>query len=384
MTQLVAIDLVTGTARIVGLGAVAGAIAVLVALVYRWYTHDRIPEGVSVLAGVGVIAVYLNTTTILGQVIGGTGHLTLEIAIVNTATFLVAAAAAIGGRSVGDRLAREITDISGRRRIDGDVSQIVRAAGRVITVTLPPADAIEDIEGYDSVPAATKEALGEKTLVFPRRLTMAELRDRLVTRLKEDYGIGHVGVELADDGSIEYLAVGSRASGIGPTLGPGTAATAIRADPAYAASSGDVVQIWRSTPEPERVATAEIRASVGDIVTVALDEPDAENLSPNERYRLVTLSAAPRPEREFAALLRAADETMGVVTIADGSGLVGKRLDDIDATVVAIRPEGGSVEIVGTGGYALSSGDTVYAIARPETLRRLETAANRAEAESSS
>lgn len=373
MTQPFVIDLVTGTAQVVGLAGLSGVVAILAALVYRWYTHEAAPEGLTVLAGVGVIAIYLNTTTVLGQVIGGTGHLTLETAIVNTATFLVAAVAALGGRYIGDRIARELTTLTDAGRLESDVSQIVRAVGRVIQVTLPGKEEIEDIEGYDPVPDATKETLAGKTLVFPRRLTIEDLRNRLITRLKEDYGVGHVGLEVTEDGEIEYLALGSRASGIGPTLGPGTAATAIRADPPYAASSGDIVQLWRSGTEPERVATAELRASIDDIVTVALDEEDAKTLSPEDRYRLATLPAEPRPDREFAALLRAADETMGVLVITDDSAMIGQRLEDLDITVVGVLPAGGTVEAIPKRDYVLSPGDTVYAIARPEALRRLET-----------
>lgn len=384
MTQPFVIDLVTSAAQIIGLAGLSGAAAILAALIYRWYTHAAAPEGLAVLTGVGVIAVYLNTTTVLGQVIGGTGHLTIDTAIVNTATFAVAAVAALGGRYVGDRLARELTNLSDVDRIESDVSQIVRAVGRVIQVTIPAKEEIEDIEGYDPVPDATKETLAGKTLVFPRRLTIAELRSRLITRLKEDYGVGHVGIEVTDDGEIEYLALGSRASGIGPTLGPGTAATAIRADPAFAASSGDIVQLWRTDSEPERVATAELRASVGDIVTVALDAEDAKALSSANRYRLATLPAEPRPDREFASLLRAADETMGVLVIPDDSGLIGQHLGDLDITVIGVLPAAGPVEAIPKRDYVLAPGDTVYAIARPEALRRLEATAGVTTAEPSS
>lgn len=373
MTQAIVNELFLGAAKIAGLAGLASAVAVLVALLYRWYTHETAPEGITVLAGVGLIAIYLNTTTVLGQFIRGSGNLTLETAMVNTVTFLVAAAAALIGRNIGDRLAREVSSLPGTGRLDTDVTQLVRAVGRVITVTLPPTDTIEDIEGYDPVPHATKEEIGGKSLLFPRRLTIEELRNRIITRLKEDYGIGHVGIEITNTGEVEYLAVGSRASGIGPTLGPGTAAIAIHADPALATSTGDIVQVWRTKSEPERVVTGELRGSIDDIVTIAVDEEDAKALSPVERYRLVTLPADPRPDREFAALLRASDETMGVLTVHDGSQLVGQRLGDLSATVVAVHPADGSVEAIPRRDSTISPGDAVYVIGRPEVFRRLET-----------
>lgn len=372
----VAIDLMSGMARIVGLSVLSAAVAAGIALLYRWYARATVPEGLTVLAGLAIVAIYLNTTTALSQVIGGAaGLLDLDTALVNTTTFVIAGFATTFGRRIGDRIAREGIIISGVREFDTDVSRVVKAVGRVITVTLP--DEIEDIEGYDPVLSSTKEELAGKTLLFPRRLTVAELRDRLVARLKDDYGVGHVDLDIDEEGTIEYLAVGSRAAGIGPTLAPGMAATAVRADPAYSASPGDIVQVWRTDPQPERIATAELRGTVDDIVTLALDETDARMLDPTVRYRLVTLPAEPRAELEFASMLRAAAETMGVTTVEAGSGLEGKSLGELDVIPIAIRPADGdrSIEAIPSRSRVLVPGDLLYAIARPEALRRLEMAA---------
>lgn len=378
------INLVAETSEIVGLSLLAGGIAAGIAIVYRWYVHERIPTGLPILAGLAGVAVYLNTAA-LGQVIGGQarGLLDLNDAILNTTTFAIAGIAALAGRRLGDRLAVEIGVISGAQTLEADVSRLVQAVGRVISVTIPEADDIADIEGYDPVPQPTKETLGGKTLLFPRRLTIDELRSRFIGRLKDDYGVGHVAVELADDGTVEYLAVGSRAAGIGVTLAPGTAVTAIRADPPFAASSGDMVQVWTDAEEPERVTTAELRASTDDVVTIALDEPDAAALDPTRPYRLVTLPTEPRPEREFASLLRSADETMGVVTVTEGSSLVGNPLGAIDPIVVAIKRGSEAIETIPSRERVLDVGDTVYAIARPELLRRLEASATSVEAQPS-
>jgi hypothetical protein len=126
---------------------------------------------------------------------------------------------------------------------------------------------------------------------------------------------------------------------------------------------------------PERVATGELRAATGDVVTLALDEVDAEAIDPRERYRLVTLPSEPRADREFASLLRRADETMGVVGLPAGSPLVGSTTGDLAVSVVAIRPDGGTVVAIPRRDRTLAAGDTVYAIARPEALRRLEASA---------
>ncbi len=121
---------------------------------------------------------------------------------------------------------------------------------------------IDDIIGCDPMPDESKVTVANGGH-FPRRLTKDELRDRLVARLKTDYGVGHVDVELADDGTVDYLAVGSRAAGIGPTLPPSTNAVAIQADPAHAASAGDLVQVWEQAPA-KRVLTGELRGDADD------------------------------------------------------------------------------------------------------------------------
>lgn len=385
MSQILGtLDLMTVGVSMAGLTLLAGVVAAVVAVGYRMYALDSVPPGLSTLAALASIAVYLNTTAALGQVIGGrTGLLDLDAALVNVSIFALGAGAAIVGRRVGDLMAREIGAMSAGRELDTDLRRLVRTVGHVTAVALPEAERIEDLEGYDPVPAATKEVLGGKTLLFPARLTVGALHDRLVTRLKDDYAVGHVSLDLDPEGTVEHLAVGSRASGIGPTLPPGTGATAIRADPPFSASAGDVVQLWTTEGPPERVTTAELRAKAGDVVTISLDETEAESLDTERPYRLVTMPGTPRAEQEFAGLLRAADETLGVVTVEDGSWLVDRRVDDLDVVAIAIRPTDGPVEAIPSRSREFRSGDTVYAIGRPEALRRLETQAEAAEAEPS-
>lgn len=351
--------------------------AAIAALVYRWYVRAQIPLMLSVLFGVSAATVYLNTMGMFGALLGGeTGIFAPERTLFNVLALGFATLAAPAGRSVGDRVATNVFAVAGARELDAEVSRLVRSVGRITAVTLP--DDVGDIEGYDSVDESTKETLCGKTLIFPRRQTVAELRTRLVTRLKDDYGVGHVDVELDADGTVSYLAVGSRAAGIGGTLAPGTVAVAVRADPSSSASPGDLVQVWRTDPTPTRVVTAELRATTNDVATLAVDEVEAAKLDPDARYRLVTLPAEPQADREFASLLRAADETMGVVRVGDGSALDGVSVESLGTTVAAVRSESGAIETLPSRSRALTPGDEVYVIARPETLRELDAEASSA------
>lgn len=378
-----AVDPARALARVVGLGLVSA----LVAAGYRWYARERVSGGLTTLAGLSAVAVFLNTTAALGEVIGGeAGPLALEAVLFNGAAFLVGGAVAPLGRRVGDRLATDSFAVAGATEVEGEVGQLVRAVGRVVAVELP--DDVEDIEGYEPVADETKAELAGKNFLFPRRLTVGELRERLATRLKDDYDVGYVDADVDADGTVTYLALGRRAAGLGPTLAPGEAAVAVRADPPNKASPGDLVQVWATgdgadvggsdddgiDDGPQRVATATVRATAGDTVTLAVDDYDAPDLAGGD-YRLVTLPTERQPAREFASLLRAADETMSAVTVREGSALDGATVGSVDATVVAVQPHDGAVEPVPSTERALTSGDVVYVVGRPDTLRRVEEAA---------
>lgn len=361
--------------RLLAFVAVAGLTGALVATVYRWYARRRVPLGPALLFGIGVVAVYLNTVGLYGDILEGTAAslFTPEVILFNVGSLVVGGVGAAGGPVVGDRLATDASVALGAREVDTDVGRVVRTVGRVTGVELPAE--VEDMEGYDPVTADVKAELAGKTLLVPRRLTGAELRDRLVTRLKRDYGVAHVDVEVTPAGTVEYLAVGARVAGVGPTLAPGTVACTVRADPAAGASPGDVVQVWETEPEPTRVLTAELRATGADAATLAVDGAEVTALDATTTYRLVTLPAEPRADREFAAALRAADETMGVATVAAGSPLDGGTVADANATVVAVGPPGGAIEAIPSRDRTLVAGDTLYVVARPEDLRRLEARA---------
>lgn len=364
--------------EVLGLGVLAAVTAAAAALVYRWYTRERIPAWITAMVGGSAVAV---SRQAVGLFRAATDPMVDSPAVFEPTTMLVNVSAlglavlvAPTGLAIGDRIATNVFAVSGAREIDAEVSRLVRTVGRVRGIELPEsADGIEDIDGYEPVTEDRKEALAGKTLLFPRRLRDGELVERFTERLKTDYGVGHVDVEIAKDGTVTYLAVGRRAAGIGPTLAPGTAAVAVRADPGAGASAGDAVQLWRAGPDgnPERAATAELRAAAGDVATVIVDEKEAAQLDPERSYRILTLPDEPGAEHEFGSLLRAADETMESVTVEAGSELDGLTLGETDTTVVAVKPSAGTVEAIPSRSRSLGAGDVLYVVARPEAIRRV-------------
>ena len=365
--------LVEGVVWLLAIALLAATPAGAIAVLYRWYVRERIQTGLALLFGLTAVVLVIGATTALSEVIlGDEDVLAAGAVLLNLGAFLAGGVGAYGGLRIGDRLGVDLFAATGGRNIDADVSEIVQTVGRVTSVRLP--EEIDDIIGYDPMPEETKETLADRRFLFPRRLTKDELRDRLVARLKTDYGVGHVDVELADDGSVDYLAVGSRAAGIGPTLPPSTNAVAIRADPAHAASAGDLVQVWERAPA-RRVLTGELRGVADDVVTVAIDASDTPKLDPQTQYKLVTLPVQDRSDREFASLLRAADETMGTATVEPGSPLDGAPVGSLAVSVVAITRDDRAPETIPSRRHVLAAGDTIYAIATPDALRRMEQAA---------
>jgi len=358
-------------ARIAGLATLSGGVAFAAAVAYRWYGRTPIPEGPAVLLGLSSVALWLNTTATLIGAIGGSDALVEPTtALYTVGAFVVGGIAADLGRRAGDRVATESATLSAgvSGSLDGDVSRLVRSRGRAIRVTLP--DEIDDVEGYDPVDDDRKADIAGTTLLFPQGLTVGELRERIVARLEDDYGVGYVDVDVAADGAVDHLSLGRRQAGLGRTLPPGTVGVAVRADPAFSASPGDAVEVWTSGADAERVATAELRAAVGDVVTLVVDERDADALAEDRHYRLVTLPREPQADRELLAGIREADEVAGVVTVAEGGDLDGTLVGDVPATVVAVNGLDG-LEGTPRPGRALRPGDRVYALGRPEQLRRI-------------
>lgn len=357
--------------RVLALALLAGVVTTGAAFVYRFRTGRTLPEGATLLIGLGVVAIALNTRLVFVQFVGeGSDPLSLGEAASTLAVFVAAAVASYAGRRAGGRFATSERVTSGR--LQPDLSPLVRAVGRFITVRLP--EDIRDIDGYDPVDERTKTALAGKSLDFPRGMTVAQLESQLTSRLREEYDIGYVDLELTADGEIEYLAVGQRAAGLGPTLPPRSAAVAVRSDPPFSATSGDTVQLWRVDDGAEtRVGVAELRASVGGVATVVTGESVARAIDPAVQYRLVTLAADAHPEREFAAMLRREHETMSVVELAEGGPLVGADVGSLAVTVIAVQPAGGEIETIPGRDRVLQAGDRLFAIGRPDALRRLET-----------
>lgn len=360
--------------RLGGLVVLAGSIALVAAFVYRWYLHEELPQGIGILVGAAAIALVLNTTASLGQSIGGT----TELLDAQTAGFAILAFVLGGftselGRYLGDRTGDRLAPGWVLGGIDTEVTSFIKGGGRTIRLTLP--ETIEDIDGYDPVRSDIKQELAGETMTFPGRLSYEELNEAFVSRLQHEMGIGKVDVEFAETGDVEYLALGRGEAGLGHTLPPGQVAIPIRADPAHSASPGDQVRVWRTEPESERLLTGEIRGIAGDVVTISVDEHQVTRLDAESNYRLVTLPRRVQADREFATILRRANESVVEARVSSTGAAIGQPPSAFGVKALVIETDTGETLAPPARDRALEAGDNVIAMGRPDLLRRFEAAA---------
>ncbi|MFP8888205.1 hypothetical protein ACLI4U_00325 [Natrialbaceae archaeon A-CW2] len=359
----------TALLNILGFGLLAGVMAMGVAFVYRRATIRPIPIGTGVVLGVafpslllvieaGMREILIEPSPLIGYASG------LYILGVVTGSVVVSAA----GRIVGDHLACGVFDIA-KLEAKGPVAELVRSAGLAVSLTLP--DRIGDVPGYPPVDPERKRILAGETLLFPRRLSLEELEDRLCRRLEEDYGIGQVQITFGSDGCVEGLALGRRSTGLSSTVPPETGLIAVECDPPSHSGAGDPVELWMdSDGESHLVTTGQLRSTVGDVATILVDVDDLEAFDVDGDYRLTTRSDSPHDVHHLVRLIRTADETVTKVTVDPGDTIDGEFVDWVPATVLALeRAE--ELLTLPDGRETIRRGDTVYAFGTPAEIDTL-------------
>ncbi|MFW6436027.1 MAG: potassium transporter TrkA [Halococcoides sp.] len=347
--------------ELVGLAVAVGLVAASLAAAYRAHLGAAIQPSLAILGGLGVLAVYLNTTAALGQVMSDDA-VAIGTVLFNAGAVLAGVIAGSAGRRAGDRIGQAIAE---RRGSPADLGRAIAAVGRTTTVDLP--ETITDAVGYDPIDEGTRTAIAGRSMTFPRGLTPADVETRLADRLRRDHGVAYVDATVDEDGTVTDLVLGARPAGLGPTLPADTAAMAVRADPPLAAAPGDVVQVF----DDDRVTTGEIRGVAGDIVTVAMPAAETDAIEPDHDYRLVTVGTTADAGRAAAGVLRRADETVAVIAVDATSPLVGLPVGALVSPVLAIVPERGATGALPPDDRLVATGDQLYVLDTPDRLAAL-------------
>lgn len=356
---------ITALVRILGYSLYACVIAIGLAFVFRRVTRRELPTVAAIIATLALTTVRILALVLSGpSIIASTRLFHYASAAYLLGVFITGAFAAEIGRQIGDFAACDVFDIERVERV-GPGSDVIRAASLAVAVTLP--EEIDDLEGYRSVADRTKRALEGEQMQLPRQLDDAELQSRLERRIVEDYDVDHVALDIDGEGTVTDVAVGANTQGLSPLLAPGVAAVAVRADPASDASVGDPVEIWSADAEPTLVAEGSIRATEGDVATVAVAEAAAQALDHNERYRLLTRPDTTNDARELATILWDADATVTALDVDRGGTLEGEFVEWLPGRVLAIEREDQSVAFPDAN-ETLQAGDTVYLLGQPSEL----------------
>ncbi|MEY7850971.1 TrkA C-terminal domain-containing protein [Natrarchaeobius sp. A-rgal3] len=350
---------------VVGMALLAAVVGLLATSGYRWASTRSPPAGASVVAGLAAVSAYLWFSAF------GTGEILPNVPLEHQltagyllATTLVASVGATAGSRLGDRIACQLLDIA---RIDasGEAAAAVRAARLAVDVELP--ETVESAEGYRPVGAAIERDLARETVRLPHGLEPDRRRERIERHLEREYGVGYASVELADDGTVDRVRVGGRSSGLGSMLPPETVAVAIRADPSPNASLGDPVEIWSTDGQRRLIATGTLRTANGSIATVIVDANLADDLSSDERYRLVTRPDDPTDGYEFASTLRTVDETVTTVRVDADSPLAGEFVGWLPGRVLVVDRDGELLSLPADN-ETLEVGDELWVLSSPAEL----------------
>ncbi|QSG12878.1 TrkA, K+ transport system, NAD-binding component [Halapricum desulfuricans] len=353
--------------RILGFGLLAGVVTVLVAVVHRWYSRRRLAAGVGLLVGLSVPSAWLYVEAVTdGSLVSPTPLFHRASGAYVLGVFVAAAVASVVGRRIGDRIARDVYDIDDVNA-SGPAARLVRAGNLAVPVTLP--DAIERLDGYEPVGEATRARLAGRTMLFPRRLAADELGDRLAERVREDFDVDHVHATVGPDGTVERFAVGTRPSGLSPRVPPGVGAVGIVADPPASVGAGDPVEIRDDRGDTTRpVATGSVRATDGDVTTVAVDADDASALD-GDQYRLLVRPDGVDDARELAEHVWESDSTVTTVSVTAGSSMVGEFVGWLPGDVLLIERE--EPIPFPDDSVTLQAGDSLYVLGTPSQHHRL-------------
>ncbi len=181
------------------LGALTGVVPALVAwtlgFVFRYVTGVSVPGfGVTVLS-VAIAGVQGGLLGLLDPTVGNSPVVVVALIVVMLSSqYAHSKGDAMGAafpRRIGFRQLRE-------NRISSDV---IERVGRFGQVRVRVDGDVGNIEGYPSLPDDLRTAIVEDTWTFPGDLPIAELESRLADRLRTDYDLADVAVEIDAHGT---------------------------------------------------------------------------------------------------------------------------------------------------------------------------------------
>jgi hypothetical protein len=274
----VVVESLSGLLRGIMFGTVGFFTVMLLSMVYRYFTNERLSSFLGILFGLGffgfsggLLAIFDNPT------VGG------AIEVVTISIFTV------WGVNTGDKIAEKMPKKSPGAILDG----IRGGKPAYTTVKLPNSRLINDMVGKPRVPDSLKAELSEREFTLPADLPMEDLTNRVKRRLITDWGVGDVELELNQEGKVIHLAISAKERGLSAAIPKGSVAIPIecRVIPSNLAS-GDFVKIFLENSKAiERIEVKGVNEA-HKVITIVADLGLLERIRGNKASLVVALPAA--------------------------------------------------------------------------------------------
>lgn len=393
------------------LGVLTGIIPALISgvlgFVFKYFTDVTVPGFAVVVLGLAIAGVNggflaLSDPTLLRN--ASAPVIVIAIIVVLMITLYAHAKGDELGAKFPHRLSLETLR---ERTLSSDVVEFVGSRGEV---RVEVSGEVGDIEGYPPLPAAIRTGIREGDWRLPADLPISELESRLAERLRTEFDLSEVTVEIDERGRATVSAA-PPLSGLSKRVPSGRRAVSVQTLVPSGLARGDEVTVVTADKRVEGTVLSvgvgsapspseEAKASSGDSpvadggttdgetpppqpqatakggngrLTVAVARPEASTLLRAERPRVVVGSRGVRREFELVSLLRRAGRRFRRVAVRAGSTLDGTTLgsagvrDTYGVAVLAVRhPDGWTV--APRGSERLTGGDEVFIVGSREHL----------------
>ncbi|WP_231185475.1 TrkA C-terminal domain-containing protein [Haladaptatus sp. DYF46] len=374
------------------LGALTGVVPALVAwtlgFVFRYVTGVSVPGFGVVVLCVAIAGVQGGLLGLLDPAIGQSPIIVVALVVV----MLSSQYAHAKGDSMGSTFPRRI----GFRQLRENrlSSDVIERVGRFGQVRVRATGDVGDIEGYPPLPDDLRAAIAEDEWTFPGDLPIPELESRLADRLRTDYDLADVAVEIDARATATVNAAPPEGS-LSRRVPPGKRAVSVDTLVPTGLSRSDTVVFSLGDEEiGGTVLSAKTNGGGGanedtdapsaptpttnggdGRVTVAVSNGEARRLLDDTPTKLRVESRGTRYEFELIRLLRRAGKRWERVSIRAGSEFDGLTLGaaSVRATygvaVLALERDG-DWTVAPPGTTALEAGDDLYVVGDDESIRR--------------
>ncbi len=259
-------------------GTVAFFAVMLLSLVYRYFTNEKLSSFIGILFGLGFMGFSGGLLAILEEPsVGGA----IEIVAVTIFT--------VWGVNIGDKIAANIPRKSATSILEG----IKGGKSAYTTVKLPNERLIFDMVGKPRVPDSLKAELSEREFTLPADLPIEDIANRVKRRLITDWGVGDVELELDQDGKVIHFATCAKERGLSAAIPEGSVAVPIECKviPSNLAP-GDFVKIFLENDKViERIEVKGVDEE-RRIITIVEDADLLETIRGNKSSLVVALPSA--------------------------------------------------------------------------------------------